>query len=126
MMRREDLGALDDTGREGPSTLEDALRVPDLEDGDTVRSLWDDLAAEAAVTEPPVGVPVGTWADDLLAPPVVMPPAEPVPDPAPGVGPVVGPDGPDGEDQDDEDQDDEPARLTRRQARRCDSTAKAS
>lgn len=120
MMRREDLGALDDTGRDGPSTLEDALRVPDLEDGDTVRSLWDDLAAEAAVTEPPVGVPVGTWADDLLAPPVVMPPAEPVPDPAPGVGPVVGPDGPDGpdgEDQDDEDQDDEPVRLTRRQAR---------
>ena len=122
MMRREDLGALDDTGREGPSTLEDALRVPDLEDGDTVRSLWDDLAAEAAVTEPPVGVPVGTWADDLLAPPVVMPPAEPGHDPAPGVGPVVGPDGDDGEAQDDEDLDDEdqedkPVRLTRRQAR---------
>lgn len=49
-MRREDLGQVTD----GPPTLEEALRVPDLEDGELVRTLWDDLAIEAAVVEPPV------------------------------------------------------------------------
>lgn len=77
MMRREELGELDDTGLEAPSSLEDALRVPDLEDGETVRSLWDDLAAEAALVEPPVDgavpVPADHWADALLAPPVTVP-----------------------------------------------------
>ena len=41
-MRREDLGRQSD----GPPTLEDALRVPDLDDGEVVRSLWDDLVIE--------------------------------------------------------------------------------
>lgn len=110
MMRREDLGELDDTALEAPSTLEDALRVPDLEDGETVRSLWDDLAAEAAVVEPPVDAAAPTsadhWADALLAPPVTVPPA-----PAPPVSPPP--------DDADATEDNEPvaAPLTRRQAR---------
>lgn len=82
MMRRDDLGQREDMGLEAPSTLEEALRVPDLESGGAVRSLWDDLAAEAAVVEGPVD-PVGPadhWSDALLAPP---PPA-----PTPATGPT--------------------------------------
>ncbi|HYF45192.1 MAG TPA: serine protease [Acidimicrobiales bacterium] len=52
-MRRDDLGALTD----GPSTLEEALRVPDLDDRATVRGLWDDLAGEAPVIERPAAPP---------------------------------------------------------------------
>jgi hypothetical protein len=88
VMRREDLGEV----TEGPPTLEDALRVPDLNDGDLVRNLWDDLAAEAPVVERPVA-------------PLVMPPAEPTvePQPAETVRPKVA----------------EPTPLTRREARRA-------
>ncbi len=85
MMRREDLGPPDDMDIEAPSTLEDALRVPDLEDGHTVRSLWDGLATEAAVVESPVDAidTSGPGTDALLAPPVTVPPAGPEPESAP-------------------------------------------
>jgi len=111
MMRREDLGELDDTGLEPPSTLEDALRLPDLENGETVRSLWDDLAAEAALLEPPVGAapPADHWADALLAPPATRPPAAPSPGPAPAGAPPL---------DDDATGAGGAAPLTRRQARR--------
>ena len=73
-MRREDLGEppwrdeppLPDEGADAeahagltdaPPTLEEALRVPDLDDGEVVRSIWDDLAGEAPVIERPVEVP---------------------------------------------------------------------
>ncbi len=117
MMRREDLGELDDTGPEPPSTLEDALRVPDLEDGETVRSLWDDLAAEAALVEPPVGAapPADHWADALLAPPATVPPAAPSPAPAPAVAPLL---------DDDATGVGGAAPLTRRQARRHEQELK--
>lgn len=117
MMRREDLGAVDDAGVDAPSSLEDALRVPDLEDGDTVRSLWDDLAAEATVIEPPVDA-VGPWGDAVLAPPVTAPPADPFVDPAPTVAPLPGGDGPDGDEAPHAAPDVvQAAPLTRRQAR---------
>ncbi len=107
MMRREDLGSLDDTDIEAPSTLEDALRVPDLEDDDTVRSLWDGLATEAGVVEDPVDATAapGHEKDTLLAPPVTGPPAAPELEPAPA------------EDDRDEPADRADAPLTRRQAR---------
>lgn len=50
-MRREDLAT------EGPETLEDALRVPDLDDHEVVRSLWDDLAGEPAPEPAPEDLP---------------------------------------------------------------------
>jgi S1-C subfamily serine protease len=80
-MRRDDLGHPGDVGvgewPEGPSTLDDALRVPDLENADLVRSLWDDLADEVAVVEPEVPGAA------LFAPTVAPLPAEPIdlPDP---------------------------------------------
>jgi hypothetical protein len=85
MMRRDDLGPPEDMDIEAPSTLEAALRVPDFEDGDTVRSLWDGLAAEAAVVEDPVDSTdaPGPETDALLAPPVTGSPAAPGPEPAP-------------------------------------------
>ena len=115
MMRREDLGELDDAGLEAPSTLEDALRVPDLENGEAVRSLWDDLASEAAVLEPPVGAgPMHTWADDLLAPPVATPPGLPLPGAVP---PLVPPADDDVVAPDDGEVEPHVVPLTRRQAR---------
>ncbi len=47
-MRRDDLGAPTD---EGPPTLEEALRFPDLDDDDSVRALWDGLAGTEATPE---------------------------------------------------------------------------
>lgn len=107
MMRREDLGPIDDTDIEGPSTLEDALRVPDLEDDDTMRSLWDGLATEVAEVEDPVDAidAPGPGTDALLAPPVTGSSAGPELEPAPP------------EDDLDEPADGADAPLTRRQAR---------
>lgn len=72
-MRREDLGDTTD----GPPTLEDALRVPDLEDEELVKTLWDDLATEAPVVEPPVE----PWTESFVLPavePVAVPSDDPV------------------------------------------------
>lgn len=108
-MRRDDLGRLPDTDP-GPPTLEDALRVPDLEDGDLVRSLWDDLADEAAVVEPEVPATPAPPAPDRWADPVTLPPA---PQPGPAAPPAEDPlaDGPDPLEP-------VPQPMTRREARR--------
>ena len=102
-MRREDLGHPTD----GPPTLEDALRVPDLEDGELVQTLWDDLATEAPVIEPPVG----PWPDSFVPPtstPTAVPTAEPVTRAEPdGAEPPPAPHAPD-----------EEAPLSRREAKR--------
>lgn len=79
-MRREDLG-----GRpaERAPSLDEALRVPDLDDVDVVRTLWDDLAGKG---QTPVAEPAAPVVEPTV--PVVVPPApEPVvaepSDPAP-------------------------------------------
>lgn len=64
-MRRDDLGS---TTEGGPPTLEEALRLPDLDDDESVRALWDGL-----VVETPPAVPV----------PVVAPVTDPDPVPTP-------------------------------------------
>ena len=72
-MRREDLGATTDD----PPTLEDALRVPDLEDEELIKTLWDGLATEAPVVEPPVAPWesfVGPAAEPLAVPASIRPP----------------------------------------------------
>ena len=79
-MRREDLGEVTggpDPSTDAPPTLEEALRVLDLEDNEVVRTMWDDLATEASVVEAPVApvVPPVT--------PVADPVVEPAPDPDP-------------------------------------------
>jgi Trypsin-like peptidase domain len=79
---------------DAPPTLEEALRVPDLDDGEVVRSIWDDLAGEAPVIERPVDVP---------AAPVIAP--EPADEPDPDAEP-------------------EPRPLTRRAARRANKERK--
>ena len=76
-MRREDREGVTD----GPRTLEDALRLPDLEDGELVRTRWDDLATEAPVIDPPV-VP---WPDSFVSPPTV-PTTDPVTEAEPDEG----------------------------------------
>ncbi len=110
-MRRDDLAP-----PEAPSTLEEALTVPDLEDRDLVRSLWDDLATPARVVEPPVPSPAppappagpavpstfGLSSPPAVDEPIVMPdgpvvgriadpwyPAPIRPEPAPEAPPVV-------------------------------------
>jgi S1-C subfamily serine protease len=86
-MRRDDLGVGERVVGEpttAPPTLDDALRVPDLEDADLVRSLWDDLATEAAVVEP-----AAPWAPSAVVAPVA--PAAPAAPAAP-VAPLGLPD----------------------------------
>jgi S1-C subfamily serine protease len=81
-MRREDLGEA-----VGPPTLEEALRVPDLDDGDLVRTLWDELATEAAVVEhevpSPFGFPAPVQPDPVLDPTVLPAPEPAEANPAP-------------------------------------------
>ncbi|HEY5887240.1 MAG TPA: hypothetical protein VIT24_05895, partial [Acidimicrobiales bacterium] len=96
-MRREDLGDTTDD----PPTLEDALRVPDFEDEEQVRSLWNGLAGEAPVIEPPVEPGPAT---------IVLPAA------APFTAPLAEPDGADGEAEPHGPAVEVP--LTRRQAKR--------
>jgi hypothetical protein len=74
-MRREDLD--DRTG--GPPTLEDALRVPDLDADDLVRNLWDDLAGEAPVIERPVEAPQPAVVPAPAPGPAEVEPVEPQP-----------------------------------------------
>jgi S1-C subfamily serine protease len=92
-MRREDLGP---TAADGPPTLEEALRLPDLGPVEDVRALWDGLAGTAPVEAPPVT-------------PVPTPAAEPVIgiEPEPEQAPV------------------EPGRRSRRAARRQRREGKA-
>ena len=100
-MRREDLGRTTDD----PPTLEDALRVPDLEDEELIKSLWDDLA-DAPVVEPPVAP------GESFVGPAAEPFAVPAADPATE-------DEPDGADREPEPYVPEvEVPLTRRQAKR--------
>jgi S1-C subfamily serine protease len=62
-MRREEPAA-----DPSPRTLEEALHVPDLGDGEVVRDLWPGLAAEPAIVESPVeAVPPPVQPVDLTA-----------------------------------------------------------
>ena len=86
-MRRDDLGVGERAVGEptaAPSTLDDALWVPDLDHADVVRSLWDDLAEEVAVVEPAApSAPVDPVPGAELFAPAPPAPAEPLglPDP---------------------------------------------
>ncbi len=113
MMRREDPGEVEARGLEAPPSLEEALRMPDLENGETVRSLWDDLASEAVVTERPVE----PWPEAVLAPPVVAPVLPPVATPGPGSPPESAPE-PDHDGEPPAEPEVADAPLTRREARR--------
>jgi S1-C subfamily serine protease len=76
-MRRDDLSPPVERV-DGPTTLDDALRVPNLDDADVVRTLWDDLAAEVSVIEqdPPR---VSPWATPVVVTPAPTPVVEPEP-----------------------------------------------
>ncbi len=62
-----------------PQTLEEALRVPDLDDEEVVQALWDGLAIETTAVEAPT------------LPPPVAPAPGPVVEPPPGEEPSVDP-----------------------------------
>src|SRR5262245_292752 len=75
VMRREDLGQAPD---EAASTLDEALQMPDLDDVEVVRTMWDDLATSTMAAEA-ASAPRSTFVEPGVDEPRVAPVEPPVP-----------------------------------------------